>query len=159
MPHSVWTHRIWSEECVFEREDIFAKGLDLSTYFRSIFGDFCGGGELFYCSESFPVPFGTVVDFRKVFVHVILKIWNRRIEMYTLLPETKDKMSEVIDELKGGKLSGIMFINCLSEWQKTLWCPVNPIRKGSRSGWAAIREIGVFVRCWFRASKRDSKKN
>ena len=28
--------------------------------------------------------------------------------MYTLLPETRDKMSEVIDELKGGGLSGII---------------------------------------------------
>ena len=40
--------------------------------------------------------------------------------MYTLLPETREKMSEVIDELKGGELSGIMCINCLSKWQKTL---------------------------------------
>lgn len=41
--------------------------------------------------------------------------------MYTLLPETRDKMSEVIDELKGGELSGIICAWIVSQSGKKLY--------------------------------------
>ena len=105
------------------------KGVPYQPFFCIIFGDFYHGSELFDGAEA-----------RKLDIHVILKMrknrngqplrhgaaGNARKMFFKEVVETRVKMTKVIDELKGCKLSGFPCRNLLTEWQGILfiisWC-------------------------------------
>ena len=73
----LWAHRIWVEECVLAQEGNLPRVLSYQPFFRIIFGHFCSSSKLFDGGDAFPITLWAAVDFWKLGVHVILKMWKK----------------------------------------------------------------------------------